>query len=189
VRIYAVLLVCAALAACASPGERYYQLNALAKPHALHHSAVSLEVGPVTVPAGLDRPQLVVHGADGRVSVLDQVRWLAPLTRMLPQVLASDLSRELGWGQVHAFPQASALPSDYRLLVDVRSLRATQGQGVYLDASWSLQHQGRTLAVGNMSEEIPAKGPDLDALMRAHDQALLLLARHMARSFPAGVLQ
>jgi uncharacterized lipoprotein YmbA len=181
------LLLCASLMACASPAETYYQLSASAVAHARRDSTVSLEVGPVSLPAGLDRPQLVLLEPNGQLNVLEQSRWLAPLSRMLPQVLAVNLARETGLSQIHAFPQASSLPSDFRLLLDIRALQATPAQGVYLEASWSVQHQGKTLAVGSMSDRFAVSGRSINELVHAQDQALAALARRIAATLPQGM--
>ena len=64
----ALLIVLFLTSACASPAARYYKLSALATP-AAPASAVSVAVGPVSIPALVDRPQFVLSAGPNEVRV------------------------------------------------------------------------------------------------------------------------
>jgi uncharacterized lipoprotein YmbA len=175
------LLACGVLAGCASPSETYYRLSARAVQGPVRPSPLTIEVGPVSVPAVLDRPQLVLNSREHRLTLLEQSRWAAPLPRMVAQTLADNLSRELGLSQVHAYPQASALPSEVSVLLDLRALEATAGQGVHLDASWSVLRAGKVLTSGSLTQDVAQRAAGMDGLVAAHDEALLQLSHRLAQ--------
>lgn len=175
-----LLLACGFLAGCASPSETYYRLSPRAPVRPVRASPVTIEVGPVAVPASLDRPQLVVSAGANQLTVLDQTRWAAPLPRMIAQTLADNLSRELGLSQVHAYPQLSPQPSDFKIRLDLRALQATQGEGVHLDASWSVSRDGQVLNSGSEVQDVVQPQPGMDGLVAAHDEALARLAHRLA---------
>ena len=77
--------------ACTSPQPRYYVLESLRASDA-PATRVSVFVEPVTVPAEVDRPQIVRATKSNEVSIEDLHRWASPLQDNVAEVLASDLS-------------------------------------------------------------------------------------------------
>jgi uncharacterized lipoprotein YmbA len=177
-----ILLLCALLPACSSAPVTFYTLSAQGSQAPARSSAISVEVGPVTLPVYLDRPQLVLADQSRRLTILDQSRWAGPLPRMLAQTLADDISRELGLSQVHAYPQASPYSSDYALSIDVRSLQGSPGQGVHLDAAWSMLQAGRRVAQGRFVADEATRTDSIDALVAAHDRVLAAFAHTLAQA-------
>ena len=67
------------MAGCGStPPSHFYTLSATAKPAALS-SSVSVSVGPVAVPAVVDRPEIVVRTGPNEVWLDEFNRWASPL--------------------------------------------------------------------------------------------------------------
>jgi len=174
------LLACGLLAGCASsPSTTYYQLSARAASRPMQASTTRIEVGPVTLPAVLDRPQMVLNGSTTQLTILDQSRWAAPLSRMIAQTVADNLSRELGLSQVHAYPQSTSLPSDFKLWLDVRALQATLGQGVHLELAWSVVRGNRVVAAGSMVKDVAQTGQGMDGLVTAQDLAFFEVSHQL----------
>ena len=84
-----LILVCALLTACSStPPVRYYTLGPLNPASPAIGSGPGLVVGPVGVPATIDR-LLIVRQVDGaRADVSDGHRWAAPLKTEIARRLA-----------------------------------------------------------------------------------------------------
>ena len=61
-------------AGCASPDSRFYTLSAAPAPGAAP-STLSVVVGPVSVPAAVDRPQIVVTVGPNQVRLDEFNRW------------------------------------------------------------------------------------------------------------------
>ncbi|HET7158024.1 MAG TPA: ABC-type transport auxiliary lipoprotein family protein, partial [Burkholderiales bacterium] len=85
------------LAGCGtSPPERFYTLASEPAPTLSANTlanAVSIIVGPVSVPELVDRPQFVVRSGANRVEIAEQSRWAAPLKHEIPRVIADHLAR------------------------------------------------------------------------------------------------
>ena len=87
-----------ALLACAcstTQQPRYYTLEALRAADAVPATRLSVLVEPVTVPAEVDRPQIVRATQANEVAIEDLHRWAAPLQDNVAEVLAADLAAQL----------------------------------------------------------------------------------------------
>ena len=68
-------LVATAAASCASAPARFYNLDSTATPDGVPAMRAAVMVGPVSVPAAVDRPEFVVQTAPNRVDVDEFNRW------------------------------------------------------------------------------------------------------------------
>jgi uncharacterized lipoprotein YmbA len=178
-------LLCAVLAgACSStPPPRYFTLDAAATTAAAP-TKLSVAVGPVSVPALVDRPQMVLDAGANQVTVDEFNRWASPLADEITRATVGNLTQLLGGAQVWAAGAGGS--ADVHVRIDVQDFRSTPGKAVQLDARWSVRHglagtprQGRTRVT-----EI-AHGAGADALAAAHSQALARLAGDLAAAIRA----
>lgn len=93
----AVLLLVAlaggALPGCgASAPARFYRLDSAATPNGAPSARTAVMVGPIALPAAVDRPEFVVQVAPNRVEVEEFDRWAAPLDDSIARAVAGDLS-------------------------------------------------------------------------------------------------
>ena len=96
----AALCIFVGLAAgCASPASRFYTLSAATAPTTTS-SNLSIVVGPVSVPAVVDRPQIVVTTGPNQVRPEEFNRWAAPLQNSIARVVAENLVAMLGTPRV-----------------------------------------------------------------------------------------
>ncbi|WP_293765292.1 PqiC family protein [uncultured Aquitalea sp.] len=175
------------LAGCASAPSAFHDLSAAAPPSANLVAGASLLVGPVTLPAGVDRPQLVLEQADGRLMLADQQRWVASLPRLVSQTVALDLSRQTGLATVYAWPQAGLAQTDLSLLLDVRVFRLAPGKEVELEAGWSLlaKGQSRPLRSGVYHARQPVTGTAAEEVVKAQSTLLAGLSQEAAAALSA----
>src|SRR5215469_5359477 len=90
--LVALALVATVASACGtSPPSRFYTLDSAAAPTGAAPLTNAIMVGPVSVPAAVDRPQIVVQTAPNRVDVDEFNRWNAPLTESIAQAVAGNL--------------------------------------------------------------------------------------------------
>ena len=85
------------LAGCASAPMHYYTLMTpagTAAPAPAAPAPYPFELLPVTVPAQVDLPQLVVRQGGQGVAVLQGQRWIAPLGDEVRGALSSDLTHD-----------------------------------------------------------------------------------------------
>ena len=180
VTIAAVYALAAFAAGCASPVSRFYTLSATTT-SAATPSDVSVAVGPVSVPAIVDRPEIVVTTGPNQVRLEEFNRWASPLQNSIARVVAENLVGMLGTPQVTLFPQTMSSNADYRAAIEVQRFESAPGEAAMLDAAWTVSRTkdgksqtGRT----TVREVAPDKG--YDALAAAHSRALARLSQDIA---------
>jgi len=180
-------LACAVAAAgCgASPPSRFYTLDAMAPaadPSAARYAVI---VGPVTVPASVDRPELVVQVAPNQVALDEFNRWAAPLGDSIARTVAGNLARLLGSSDVATAPLANFKPA-YRVTISVQRFESTPGQAALLEAVWVVhQSASGTSHAGSTLAREAVQGDGYDALAAAHSRALATLSADIAAAIQA----
>ncbi len=178
-----------ALAACASTPLHYYTLVTPATDPMVNGAmseaagaSLPFELLPVTVPAQVDQPQLVVRVGSQGVALLNGERWIAPLSDELRSALSADLASRLHSQDVSGLP-GNDKPR-LRIKLDVRRFDSQPGNYALIDGTWSVRvmhganEQGATLAcTSRVSETV---GVGYDALVQGHQQALARLATQIA---------
>jgi uncharacterized protein len=164
----------------ATPASRFYTLSAAAAP-AAPSSNLSVAVGPVSVPAMVDRPQIVVTTGPNQVRVEEFDRWAAPLQSGIARVVAENLVAMLGTPRVMLSSQILGADADYRAVIEVQSFDSAPGEAAVLNAVWTVRRArdgkaetGRTTAREAVQEK------SYDALAAAHSRALTRLSRDIA---------
>lgn len=184
--VFTLLLL--ALGGCASsPPERFYTLGAGlsgtsgASAAAAATASYSVAVGPVTIPAVVDRPQIVLTTGPNRVTLAEQSRWAEPLKESIPRLMADDLGQLLQDARITAYPQTSISDPDFRVLVDVQRFDSEQGEAATIDVLWSIRgKKNGTQRAGRTFRREPANGADYEALVAAHGRALNAVSREIA---------
>lgn len=181
-RFVAVPCLLAILAAgCASsPPARFYTLSAVPGPAATA-SSLSVMVGPVSVPAAVDRPQIVVTVGPNEVRLDESARWAAPLDDNIARVVAENLAVLLGTPRATLASQTLGAGADYRASVDVQRFDSAPGQAATLDAVWVVSRtRGAKSQTGRTTVREAAPEAGYDALAAAHSRALARLSQDIA---------
>ena len=183
-RIAMPVVLCALIAVaggCGStPPSHFYTLSATIKPAAMS-SSVSVSVGPVGVPAMVDRPEIVVRTSANEVWLDEFNRWASPLEDSLGRVVAENLVGMLGTPHVTVFPQTGAANADYRVVIQVQTFQSAPGEAAVLDAVWTVRRSKDAKAqTGRTSIREATQGKGYDALAAAHSRAVAQLSREIA---------
>ena len=177
----ATLCAVAALAAgCSTPPSHFYTLSRTATPAAAT-STVSVNVGPVSIPAIVDLPQMVVTTGPNQVSLDEFNRWASPLQNNISRVVAENLVAMLGTPRVSLFQQSLNADADYRVAIEVQSFESSLGEAATLNAVWIVRRtkDGRA-ETGRTAVREPTQDKGYDALAAAHSRALERLSRDVA---------
>jgi uncharacterized lipoprotein YmbA len=180
--VLAILCAVAALVAgCGtSPPARFYTLTASTAPAAAP-SNLFIAVGPVTIPAVVDRPEIVVNVGQNELRMDEFNRWAAPLQDSLARTIAENLVVMLGTPRVILFPQQLATDPEYRVAVEVRTFESAPGTAIRLDAVWTLRRakDGKT-ETGRTSVRESVPDGSYEALAAAHSRAVARLSQDIA---------
>jgi len=138
---------------------------------------VSLLVGPVRLPAYLDRPQFARLEGRGKVELDEFARWLGGFEENLLRALALELAERTGSIKITTHPSKAPFPFDARLRLHVDDM-VVVGDALRVRIRWALLRAGEDtppiLAV--LDERIQLEGRGNAAIVAAHDRAIERLA-------------
>jgi uncharacterized lipoprotein YmbA len=179
------LLATAAIGCGTTAPARFYTLDATAVPNGAPPVSTAIMVGPVSIPAAVDRPEFVIQTAPNRVDVDEFNRWAAPLGEAIAQVVAGDLVKLLGTPNVAAAPLANFDPA-YRVTIDVQRFDSVPGQAALLEAMWTVRRTaGGETRSGRTTASEAVQGDSYDALAAAHSRALAKMSSEIATAIRA----
>ncbi|MFO1394082.1 MAG: PqiC family protein [Steroidobacteraceae bacterium] len=180
IRLGVPVALVAVLAGCSStPPSSFYGLSVVATP-ASEASYVAVQVGPVTVPATVDRQQFVLNTGPNEVTLDEFHRWSSPLDQAIANTLAGDLAALLGTPNVTTTAGGVGDASPYRVGVQVQRFESRLDSSATFEAAWTVRRvsDGR-IASGRTSVQQPASG-GYAGLAVAYSQAVGRLASDVA---------
>ena len=161
------------LAACASAPSRYFSLGESPESAADTSAKAAaprclVNLDSASVPAIVDRPQLVLSVSSGQVSIREQARWAAPLREAIPDALRDAVERA-SLGAIHV-RRGGRLSEGLRVEVEVERFElgdksVSVSLELYTSDSTKLRDTRSIHA-----EVAPAAGADRDAAIAAAAQ-------------------
>jgi uncharacterized lipoprotein YmbA len=175
------------LGACSS-ATHFYTLSKIAGPVAAAgtpaDTAVVVALGPVSLPAYVDRPQIIIreNAYSVRLSLFDQ--WAGNLDDMVPRILMEDLAQRLPGGRVVPFPTLGTPSFDYRIALTITQLDVSTAGEAVVAAAW--QVHGRAgdapLLATDTTARAQAASASYEDRVAALSQALGTLSDDLARA-------
>ncbi len=192
---FAIALMGLWLTACLgkSPQVQFYSLQPvqpLPRVADLHRD-IAITVGPVAIPSGLDRPQIVTRDAENNLHISEYHRWAGRLPAEIASVIAKNLGNLLGTDRVTPFTTEDIFQPTHRIVVNIDRFDGRMPKDFLLEAAWSIKKltQKQPLVVRKSNIREPLASPDYDGLVAAQNKALAALSTQMAEAFrelPAG---
>ncbi|HEY2486757.1 MAG TPA: PqiC family protein [Candidatus Binataceae bacterium] len=173
-----------AVTGCTSAPPKFYSLSSTSTPIGLAPANLAVLVGPISIPAGVDRPEFVVQDGGNKVDIEEFNRWSAPLNDSIAKVVAGDLSALLGTPDVATAPLAN-FNAAYRVTIDVQRFDSIRGQGAVLDAVWVVRKANGATQTGRTVAHETVQGDSFDALAAAHSRALARMSADIATAIRA----
>lgn len=191
------------LVGCSSPKPTFYSFNTAPIPQVSPAAkGTRIMVGPVTLPAMVDRPQLVLQNANNTVEVYEYHRWANTLKGDVGDVIASNIAQVLAISNLWNFAQSSQANFDYQIFVDVQNIDTKLGERVEIDVLWTIKSARTTklltkpgkVDTGSVTLAKPIMGRSLvqesvtgtgfDAIVAAQSRAFSKVGQEIARSIP-----
>ncbi|WP_233804967.1 PqiC family protein [Paraburkholderia sp. HP33-1] len=165
-----------------SPASSFYRLKPDATLTTMGAAApLNVVVNPVTIPALVDRPQIVASLPGNEVRPEEFQRWAEPLKGNIQRTIAGDLAALLGTEHVTVYEAVSSGFPTWRVRVDIMQFDSVPGKAATIDAQWTIWPPGKaTPIVGHTLAQEPAQAQAYDALVAAHDRALGSVSRDIA---------
>jgi uncharacterized lipoprotein YmbA len=168
---------------------RFYTLNALTDPQTNGRpvssgGGIAVGLGPIRLPAYLDRPQIVTRVKPNEVRFAEFHRWAGPLDADVSRILAENLSILLGTERIALYPWKHTTPIDCRVEIDISRLDGNPGDVVMLQSQWIIFSKDRKKAWATKTSTFsePTGGKGYEALVAAQSRALAALGREIAEA-------
>jgi hypothetical protein len=118
----------------------------------LDGEGISVIVGPVSLPAYLDRNEVAVRVSPSELKYALTDRWAEPLLQNFTRVLVEDLGNALGSERVAAVATAPTVTPNFWIEVVVVRFEASADGSAQLTARWAVRDTARKILVIRQSQ-------------------------------------
>ncbi len=189
-KVLMMMLASLVLAGCGSPAAFNYTLS---PPMSTSHVPAVKAVGPyalsdVTVPPEADLASLVVQQTDGRVLVLANDLWTAPLSSHLRTALSLELTTRIGMPPVQNLAAGAGDSGVTRIQVDVQRFDMVPGQYVAIHALWRIRFAGSNKVMTCFSRLQQPVAVGVSALVTGQQQNTQQLSAQIAQALETRAL-
>jgi uncharacterized lipoprotein YmbA len=186
--VYVTILVgTMMLTACGrTPPSKFYTLQPVQQPSMGRSlpADVGLAVGPVEIPAEIDRAEIVTRDAGNEVSFSQYHRWAAPLRQSIASVIAQNIGTLLGTERVTPFTRENIFRPTHRMVININRYDSQLSKEFLIDATWSVKDlKGNKLLLVQKSiirESLATAA--YEELVAAQSKALAALSAEMAKA-------
>ena len=143
---------------------------------------IALGVGPIELPAYLDRSEMVTRVPPNKLRISSLDRWAEPLSANFARVFTGDLSGALGTEDVTRLPSLARPVIDYRVAVAVEQFERRSDGVAVLVARWEVRRGvgGELVRRARAKHEVPIDGATTADAVEALSRATALLADEVA---------
>ncbi len=165
------------LSACLSTPTQFYVLEPLSEPPSSPTATEKkrqIGIGPVSIPALLERKQIVTRLPDNSVKIAEFNQWASPLKDNITQVLTHNLTTLQAGDLIRAYPWSAYGAVDYRIIIDIIRFDTRQEQSVNLEANWAIMNEKNhtLMSNGHTKIERPLDDPSYPAAVKALNKVL-----------------
>jgi uncharacterized lipoprotein YmbA len=151
-------IISAMLAACIStPSTNFYVLEPLSTSTASAIKTLKkplIGIGPVSMPAMLDRKQIITRTENNSVQIAEFHQWASPLKENVVQVLTHNLAALRPNDIVRTYPWSAFGSVNYRIILDILRFDTSPGKSVNLEANWAIMDEKKRTLLTNGHSEI-----------------------------------
>ena len=179
------------LTACATPSSNFYTLESQSLPFATANTAIAkkrlIGIGPLSLPALVERRQIVTRTENNGIQIAEFDLWAAPLKDNVLAVLSKNVGTLQPNAIVRAYPWNAFGDVDYRVIVDISRFDTQLGKSANLEASWAIMEEKNHTIVSNGQANI--KQPLNDASYNSAAQALSKLLSDFSQQLSLALVQ
>lgn len=182
------------LPGCFRQGQstQFYMLQAMAAPQNIARSGEGplVGLGPVRIPAYLDRVQIVAAESGQEYRISEAHRWAEHLDESIARISSQNLSNLIPSDRIVPHPWPRDSKPDIQISVNLQEMHIDSSGDVRMTALWRLR-QGQSESVSRRFVcRLPASLTDYSVMVRQDSECLLRLNRDMAdavRTLPSQV--
>lgn len=174
------LMAIAFLSSCGNPTPTFYMLS----PEGPLPSGggIGIGVGPISLAEYVDRQNIVVQSGPNKLELAESHLWAGDLDNSVARVVATNLGRRLGTGNVRAYPWHRDSEIDYQVAIDIRELIAGDDGYAHIEASWRIYSLpgSRLIASKTFVGKEAIASEDFEAVVAAQSRLLGKLSEDIA---------
>jgi uncharacterized lipoprotein YmbA len=179
--VWGMVCLCATLlAGCPSTQpSKFYVLSPLSSPEqtgnaSLGNNALAIGIGPIEIPAYLDRPQIVKRRSSHELELAEFHKWGEPLKANISRVLGENLSGLLLTDEIYLFPWKRSAPFHYQVLVRITRFDTSPEGDAILNARWEIRayNERDVLAIRRSHFRTPESGQGYQSTVSAMSRNL-----------------
>ena len=153
---------------------------------------VALAVGPVAIPAALDRTEIVTRKAGNEVSFSEYHRWAGPLEADIASVMAQNIATQLETERVTPFTRENIFyQPTHRVVININRYDSQPAKEFLIDATWSIKDikNNKLLLIRNSTIRESLASAEYEELVAAQSKALAAMSKIIAEAVLESVLQ
>jgi uncharacterized protein len=143
---------------------------------------VTLAVGPVAIPAALDRAEIVTRDAGNEVSFSEYHRWAGPLEEDIASVMAQNIATQLETERVTPFTRENIFfQPTHRVVININRYDSQLAKEFLIDATWSIKDlkSRKLLLVRNSTIREALASAEYEELVAAQSKVLAALSQEI----------
>jgi len=131
-------------------------------------------IGPVRLPAYLDRPQMARMRSGGEVELDEYARWLGGFETNFLRAVSLGVARQLGSIRVTTFPSSAGFPFDAQIRIYIDDLVVVDDESLRVRIRCALlrEESGAPPVFFLHEVSIPLEDDSTEGVVNAHDKAL-----------------
>ncbi len=175
-----------ALSACMStPPPQFYVLESLSEPSpslTATEKKRQIGIGPISIPALLERKQIVTRLPNNSIKVAEFHQWASPLKDNVAEVLTHNLATLQPNGLIRTYPWSVYGAVDYRVIIDIVRFDSHPDQSVNFEATWAIMDEKNhtLLSNGRSKIEHPMDDSSYPSTVKALSKILSEFSRELA---------
>jgi uncharacterized lipoprotein YmbA len=145
---------------------------------------VALAVGPVAIPADIDRAEIVTRDAGNEVSFSEYHRWAGPLQPSIASVIAQNIATVLNTERVTPFTRENIFRPTHRVVININRYDSQPAKEFLLNATWSIKDLdgNKLLLIRNSIIAESLASAAYEELVAAQSKALAALSQEIAKA-------
>jgi len=143
---------------------------------------VALAVGPVAIPAALDRAEIVTRDAGNAISFSQYHRWAGPLEESIASVMAQNIANLLDTERVTPFTRENIFQPTHRVVININRYDSQLAKEFLIDATWSIKDlkSKKLLLLRNSTIRESLASAEYEELVAAQSKVLAALGQEIA---------
>jgi uncharacterized lipoprotein YmbA len=141
-------------------------------------------IGPVSIPALLERKQMVTRDENNNLQIAELQQWAAPLKDNITEVLAQNLTALQPKQIIRAYPWSAYGSIDFQIIVQINRFDAKPGHSANLEASWVImEEQSHTIVKTGFSKiQATTENASTGGTVKALDKTLATLSQELSQA-------